>query len=224
MVNGQGHAALGFSGSKSTEYIGCYTCGRLATDAPNTMGAVMLFKAGLASYQYLDSYGRNRWGDYSATTLDPNDDMSMWTIQEYATTPANNWRTYVAKLLSPAPTLNDPATNALQGTSGFTLALTGTGFYDPGAGYTNRLAIQLTGGSPNGISNYAVTYLTPSNATVTFDVSAGAGLGARTIVLTNPDGQSASVPGGFTVVPEPAFIRHLLSFAVVIICRLHRQR
>jgi hypothetical protein len=224
MVNGQGHVALGCSGSKSNEYIGCYTCGRLASDTAGTMGAVMLFRAGQASYQHLDSYGRNRWGDYSATTLDPNDDMSMWTIQEYATSPANNWRTYVAKLLSPAPTLHDPATNGLQGTTAFALALTGTGFYDPGAGYTNRLNIQLTGGSPNGISNYAVTFLTPSNATVTFDVGAGAGLGARTIVLTNPDGQSASVPGGFAVVPEPAFIRHSVSFALVIICRLHRRR
>ncbi len=214
MANGQGHVVLGFSGSKSTEFIGCYTCGRLATDAAGSMGTVLLFKAGLASYTKLDTISRNRWGDYSATTLDPNDDMSMWTIQEYANTPANTWRTYVAKMLSPAPALVNPATNALQGTTAFSLALTGTGFYDPGAGYTNRLAVALTGGAPNGISGYSVVYLTPSNVTATFDISAGASPGDRTIVLTNPDGQSASVAGGLVVVPEPAVCLVLLVCAM----------
>jgi len=215
MVNGQGHAVLGCSGSKSSEFIGCYTCGRLATDAVGTMGAVLLFKAGLAAYTKLDSISRNRWGDYSATTLDPNDDMSMWTIQEYANTPANTWRTYVAKMLSPAPTLVDPATNAPPGTTAFALALTGTGFYDPGAGYTNRLAVTLTGGAPNGIANDSVVYLTPSNVTATFDISSGASPGNRTVVLANPDGQSASVAGGFVVVPEPAAALGLLVCAVI---------
>ncbi|MCX7003637.1 MAG: hypothetical protein NTV22_10260 [bacterium] len=215
MVNGQGHAVLGCSGSKSTEFIGCYTCGRLATDVAGTMGAVLLFKAGLAAYTKLDTISRNRWGDYSATTLDPNDDMSMWTIQEYANTPANTWRTYVAKMLSPAPTLVDPATNAPQSATAFALALTGTGFYDPGAGYTNRLVVVLTGGSPNGISNYNVVYLTPSNVTATFDISGAASPGGRTIVLTNPDGQSANVASGLVVVPEPAAGMGLMVFAVI---------
>jgi len=223
MVNGQGHAVLGCSGSKSNEFIGCYTCGRLATDAAGTMGAVLLFKAGLAAYTKLDTISRNRWGDYSATTLDPNDDMSMWTIQEYANTPANTWRTYVAKMLSPAPTMVDPATNAPQGATAFALALTGTGFYDPGAGYTNRLAVVLTGGSPNGIANYSVVYLTPSNVTATFDISDAASPGGRTIVLTNPDGQSASVASGLVVVPEPAVGMGLMVCAVISFAAKHSR-
>jgi len=45
----------------------------------------------------------NRWGDYSATTLDPIDDWSFWTVQEYnggippeLDTP--NWETVVARI------------------------------------------------------------------------------------------------------------------------------
>ncbi len=29
-------------------------------------------------------YDNTSWGDYSATTLDPTDDWSFWTVQEYA--------------------------------------------------------------------------------------------------------------------------------------------
>jgi hypothetical protein len=198
MVNGQGHAAMGFSGSRSSEYVGAYACGRLATDTPGTMQAVVLLKAGQASYLQLDG-SRNRWGDYSYTSLDPNDDMSLWTIQEYATGTANIWGTWVARLLSPGPTLNNPAAAAAAGQTTVTLNLTGTGFYDPGAGYPNRLSVSLTGGSPNGIGNYRVTYNNPRSVTVRFAISAIAFLGPRDILLTNPDGQAARVAGGFTV-------------------------
>jgi len=199
MVSGQGHVAMGFSGSKSTERVGAYTCGRLATDPPGTMQSITLLKAGEAAYQRLDDSGRNRWGDYSATTLDPNDDMTMWTIQAYATSTPHVWGTWVAPLFAPPPVLDNPNGTGGVGQVGVVLNLTGTGFYDPGPGYPNRLNVQLTGGTVNGISNYTITYNGPTSVTVTFDIAANASPGARDIVLTNPDGQSATVVGGFTV-------------------------
>ena len=36
------------------------------------------------SMQGLAAVGRQRWGDFSAVTLDPNDDQSFWAIGEYA--------------------------------------------------------------------------------------------------------------------------------------------
>ena len=65
------------------------------------MGSVALLKAGQAAYQQLDGSGRNRWGDYSYTSLDPNDDMTMWTIQEYATSTSNIWGTWISQLIAP---------------------------------------------------------------------------------------------------------------------------
>jgi len=35
----------------------------------------------------------NRWGDYSCTSLDPVDDWSFWTVQEYADSSQNEWYT-----------------------------------------------------------------------------------------------------------------------------------
>ncbi len=40
-------------------------------------------KAGEAPY-VLFRGGSNRWGDFSATVVDPTDDLSFWTIQEFA--------------------------------------------------------------------------------------------------------------------------------------------
>ena len=58
-----------------------------------------VFRAGLGSYERLDddSPPRNRWGDYTATWLD-TDGLSVWTIGEYAATPANTWSTWWARI------------------------------------------------------------------------------------------------------------------------------
>ncbi|HEX4591750.1 MAG TPA: dockerin type I domain-containing protein [Gemmataceae bacterium] len=200
-VTGQGNARIGYSGSKSTEFIGAYSSGRLASDGVGFMSTPGLIKAGERSYNKLDQ-GVNRWGDYSYSSVDPNDNMTAWTIQEYASTvnpSADRWGTWVQSFAAPAPTLSNPAGSGTQGQTGVTLNLTGTNFYDPGAGFLNHLQAQLTGGSVNGISNVVTTYNSPISATVTFDIAANATPGARDIVLTNPDGQSVTVSGGFTV-------------------------
>ncbi len=199
-VSGQGHAALGFSGSNTATYVGGYTCGRLSSDAAGTTQAVMSVKDGLASYDQLIG-GRNRWGNYSATTLDPNDDMSMWTIQEYADStvanPANVWGTWVARLLAPAPLITNAAGSVVQGVTGKVLNITGSRFFDPGTGYPNHINVTLSG---DGISNYVITYNSTTSVTAKFDVDLNATIGMRDVTVTNPDGQSATAAGVFEIV------------------------
>jgi hypothetical protein len=55
-------------------------------------------KAGEAPYYRTFGGPRNRWGDYSATCVDPVDDTTLWTIQEYAKTPESTWGTWWGKL------------------------------------------------------------------------------------------------------------------------------
>ncbi|MCC6730785.1 MAG: Ig-like domain repeat protein [Chthonomonadales bacterium] len=197
--NGQGHAAMGFAGSSESTHVGAYYTYRLATAPAGAMQGPVLLKAGAAPYEILDDAGRNRWGNYSSTTLDPNDDMTIWTVQAYAGSPANTWATWVAALRAPAPTLVSPAANAAAGQTGVTLNLAGTGFHDPGPGFRNRLVVQLQGGAPNGIGNYQVTFNGPTSITLRFDIAPDASSGPRDIAVTNPDGQTATAIGGFTV-------------------------
>lgn len=46
---------------------------------------IIEYKTGEDWYVKIDATsGKNRWGDYSAACIDPEDDKTMWTIQEYA--------------------------------------------------------------------------------------------------------------------------------------------
>jgi hypothetical protein len=110
MVNSVGDVAMGFSGSEPRQYVACYYTGRQAGDPAGEMAAPQLLKAGEAPYEILDGINRNRWGDYSYTTLDPIDQLTFWTIQEYAETPEpgnpyDSWGTWIGELTFVTPTL-----------------------------------------------------------------------------------------------------------------------
>ena len=83
-VNKDNVAAIGFSGSWANEFVGGYYT--IIPPSTGTAEAVALLKAGEAFYAKSFSSGENRWGDFSATVVDPTDDTSFWTLQEYAMT------------------------------------------------------------------------------------------------------------------------------------------
>jgi hypothetical protein len=90
-----GDIAVGFSGSRATDYIGAFWVGRKAngqTTRPT------LLQAGRASWT------SDRWGDYSATCMDPGDD-SFWTVQEFSSrayeddgNPYKIWATWIGQI------------------------------------------------------------------------------------------------------------------------------
>ena len=107
-VNKDNVAAIGFSGSSGTEYAGAYyTMVRPASGA--AAEPVALLKAGEAPYfKILGAGTQNRWGDFSSTVVDPSDDTTFWTLQEYAHTPdpvsgESRWGTWWGKFSPSAP-------------------------------------------------------------------------------------------------------------------------
>ena len=90
--------AINFSRSGDNEYIGAYYTSRLSTDPVGTFSGSHLFQPGKANYVKDFGAGRNRWGDYSGSWLDPADIGSIWTITQYAETPANTWACWVNKI------------------------------------------------------------------------------------------------------------------------------
>src|SRR5204863_3538090 len=95
-----GDLALGFSASSSSIFPQIRYAGRLASDAVNTLaqGEATLF-SGTGS----QSGTGNRWGDYSALTVDPVDDCTFWYTQEYiATNGSFNWRTRIGNFKFPS--------------------------------------------------------------------------------------------------------------------------
>jgi hypothetical protein len=109
-VNAQNDACIGFSRSDSTRFVEGVFTARSAADAAGTMAPITLVKAGRASYVKDFGAGSIRWGDYSATVVDPADDSTFFTLQEYAELdvgPAANddrWGTWWARVGSAVPT------------------------------------------------------------------------------------------------------------------------
>ncbi|MBI5030371.1 MAG: hypothetical protein HZB51_07580 [Chloroflexi bacterium] len=96
-VDKDGNMALGYSVSSSSMYPAIRYTGRLATDPLNTLQSETTLIQGTGS----QSGGYNRWGDYSAMTVDPVDDCTFWYINEYYATTGNNWQTRIGSLRFP---------------------------------------------------------------------------------------------------------------------------
>jgi hypothetical protein len=205
-VSGQGHAAIGFSTAGTPFYIDAATSGRLVGDALGTLGAATLYTASTTAYNPPDDPGGSsgrRWGDYSFTSLDPQDDMTMWTIQEFCDA-TNSYGVRVAKLIAPPPATPVSCSPAVadHGATNLNVVLTGmstngSGFFDPGTGFVKRLSATVSG---TGVTVNNVTYTDPSHITLDLSVSATAALGARDITVTNPDDQMAASSGGILTI------------------------
>jgi hypothetical protein len=105
--------ALGYSKSSTLIKPGIYINGRLSTDALNTLGTEATVFAGLG----VQTAGAgNRWGDYSAMTLDPVDQCTFYYTNEYLKdNGAFNWSTRIASYRFPSCT-SAPAWGTLTGT------------------------------------------------------------------------------------------------------------
>ncbi len=99
-VNANGSTAVAYSVSSSAVFPGIRYAGRLESDLPNDLGqgeATMTDGSG----SQLDSTAW--WGDYSMTTVDPNDGMTFWHTNEYYTvTSVFSWHTRIGKFQFPA--------------------------------------------------------------------------------------------------------------------------
>lgn len=89
-VNKDNHVMIGFSASSPGMYAEAYYTAREARDPLGSMQPVERIKEGLGPYYKTFGTFRNRWGDYSATMVDPEDDRTFWTIQEYAEQPVGS--------------------------------------------------------------------------------------------------------------------------------------
>ena len=83
-VNKDNAMLLGFSSFSANLFAGASYALRTASDGAGTLQSTTLLKSGEAPYYKVYSGTSNRWGDYSATVVDPVNDTDFWTIQEYA--------------------------------------------------------------------------------------------------------------------------------------------
>ena len=202
MTSGQGHMIVGSTVAGTNSYLNAAVAGRLASDAAGTLRLPYTYTNSNSAYNIsfdLSSDG-HRWGDYSTVSIDPNDNMTMWAIEEYCNA-TNSWGLQVAKLLAPAPASIVSVSPAAVPAGRSSVAVTingqsnnGTGFYDPGVGFANRLQVAVSGG----VVVNSVTYVNPTTIQVSLN-TVSASVGAKTVTITNPDGQLVSSANAFTI-------------------------
>src|SRR6267378_3848094 len=178
-----GNIALGYSKSSTTVKPGVYITGRLATDPINTMGAEVEMQAGLG----VQIGAGNRWGDYSAMTLDPIDQCTFYYTNEYLKTNGGfNWSTRVAafKFSSCVSAAN------LYGTVTGTITSSETGA--PISGVRVALSNHYAGASDG---NGVYTILVPAGIYTAIAADA-----ARNCASASPAFATVSPPGGGNVV------------------------
>jgi uncharacterized repeat protein (TIGR01451 family) len=206
---GQGHAVIGFTMAGVVGATPAYS-GRLATDALGTMAGspgsgVTSFGSTASNYNPPADPGSNgarRWGDYSFTSVDPIDEMTVWTIQEYNQA-SNSYAVRIGKLKAPPPATPTCSSSPIPftGPTGDVVinatASAGSGFFDPGADLPSpaRPFAHLLATVSNATVNSA-TYNSPTQVTLNITASTA---GLRNVTLTNPDGQSVTANGCINV-------------------------
>jgi hypothetical protein len=107
-VNKTGEVVIGFTGSGKTQFASAYAAAGVTINGKTIFGEPLLLRQGVASYELFGN-GRNRWGDYSATTVDPSNSKSFWTIQEWASGPTS-WSTQITELRFGVVAAPEPST------------------------------------------------------------------------------------------------------------------
>ncbi|MDQ1306158.1 MAG: LysM peptidoglycan-binding protein [Actinomycetota bacterium] len=145
-MDADGNIALGYSASGASAYPSIRYATRAATDPLGTMQAERVMRAGTGSQT-----GTERWGDYSAMSVDPSTDRSFWYTNEYYSPTADrNWRTAIGTFgfASQTITFSQPANTVL--TAGpVRMAATGGGSGNPVV-FTSATPGSCTTGGPNG--------------------------------------------------------------------------
>jgi len=111
-VDGTGNMAIGYSVSTSTTYPSIRYAGRLVTDPLNTLGQgeTTMWTGTGAQTNTCGGSPCERWGDYTAMTIDPVDDCTFWYTNEYYDTDGGNWQTRIGSFKYASCTGSPPPT------------------------------------------------------------------------------------------------------------------
>ena len=202
MTTAQGAMIIGCSCAGSQEYINAAYAGRLATDPLGTLSSAVVYTQATTSYNPARDTGSGqvrRWAQYSYTSLDPFDNMTLYTIQEYCNV-QDSWALQAGAILTPPPATPISANPAVVSSGKSSVDVTiigqtinGSAFYNPPVGYR-----QLRASVSGTINVNKVTYLSPTSLILNLN-TLNASQGLQDVSITNPDNQQRVGTGILTI-------------------------
>jgi hypothetical protein len=205
-VDGSGNMAVGYSVSSSAMYPAIRYAGRLVTDPLNTLGQgeTTLWAGTGAQTNTCGGNPCQRWGDYSAMSVDPVDDCTFWYTNEYYAANGGNWQTRIGSFKYPSCTTDETAPSVVA--PKYNLAVSGLGTT------TIPTRVYWSATDPSGIASYqvqrqvnggawaAITLATPTTAAVTHSLTVGSTYRYR-VIATDTHGNASAWIYGRTVKP-----------------------
>lgn len=155
-VDRAGNMALGYSTSSSSERAAIRYAGRFAGDVVNTLPQTEQTLVLSTGSQTNAGGTLERWGDYAAMSLDPDDGCTFWFTSEYFIANGTNWQTRIGSFRYPSANCTSAVAGSLSGT---VTAQTGGA---PIAGAVVRLGARST------VTNAAGFYSFPGLASGTY--------------------------------------------------------
>jgi hypothetical protein len=96
-VNACNDVVIGFNESSTNQYVSSYAVAGTTVHNVTTFGDPLLLKSGVARFDLTFGSPTARWGDYSATVVDPRHPLRFWTFQEWPSAP-DVWSTQITEL------------------------------------------------------------------------------------------------------------------------------
>ncbi|HEY6931335.1 MAG TPA: PKD domain-containing protein, partial [Thermoanaerobaculia bacterium] len=185
---------VGYSEFSSARFPSGAYAFRAAADPPGTLRGNAILKDGETFYIKTGGGTRNRWGDYSATAVDPINGLDLWTIQEYAlkatNSAAGSWATWWGRIVA---------------ASGPPVPLPLASFSGPSAAVAGQ-PIQFTDGS-SGATQWFWSFGDGASSTERNPVHAFGFDGTLTVTETAVN-QTGAVSASRTIIVSPAAKLH----------------
>lgn len=211
-VNKNNDALLGYARYSAVGYVGGYYSFRGHNDPPNQMENEATLITGFSNYCKDFGGGSVRWGDYSNTSVDPADDYTMWTIQEYSQPPIglcgdNLWGTWWGEVIPPGPpasfqiTANPPTATAGVPLSSFTVTVLDANSRRV-TGYSGTIHFSSTDPTASLPADY--TFLLSDDGTHSFAGSVTLDrAGSQSVTVTDTSNSALQATAPFIVMPGP---------------------
>lgn len=204
MTNGLETLLVSCSTASNKEYANAAYALHFSNDPPGYLSTPHLYTSshflytlGFFPFKWL------RWGEYSHPSVDPSDNMTFWSIGEFALESAS-WGLQVVRIPAPPPAKIrhlDPA-QIEENLNNVPLTIVGerqkgSAFYDPGVGFPNHLKVEI-----EGVTIVSTKWINATQIDLIISTVGSTPDSNKDIIITNPDGQVVTTKGLLRITPK----------------------